>query len=111
MLISDAIVIASIIIGMIVPVVLTWRHANYWKIIVYTWFSLFLASIFIDFAVPIIASSIGEQKDYHPPNVPVCLAVAFTGWIYGLIMAGVVWLIRKLHDKRGNWGPKTDVKR
>lgn len=96
MLIFNTIVIASIIIGMVAPVVLTWRRSTYAKIILYTWLSLLVASLFIDFAIPMLASFIDEQKVYRSANVPVSLAIAFTGWIYGLINAGVVWLIRKV---------------
>jgi prepilin signal peptidase PulO-like enzyme (type II secretory pathway) len=85
--------------GVTVPFLITWQKSSYRKIVFITWISILGASAFIDFAIPKIADLVGESPLYHPPNVPITPVIAFTGWLYGIIMAGMIWSIRKLTHK------------
>jgi prepilin signal peptidase PulO-like enzyme (type II secretory pathway) len=98
MLISNGVVIGSMVAGIAVPFVITWRKSSYRKIVLTTWISILAASAFIDFAIPKIAELVGESPLYHPPNVPITPVIALTGWLYGLILAGVIRAIRKFTD-------------
>jgi hypothetical protein len=99
MLVSYKIVIGAMVAGIVIPFIATWRKGGYKRIIVVTWLSVLCSSIFIDFAVPRIANLLGEAKAYHPPSVPISILIAFTGWLYGFMMAGLIWLIRRLARK------------
>ena len=96
MVVSYIIILGVLLGAAVAPVIVAWKRARFMQIVVGTWIWVFLIALLIDLAGPILAKLLGEQGRYRPPEVPISLAMAFGGWVYGLAVAGVVALCRRL---------------
>ena len=94
MLISYLVIYLVMALSFMIPFVVAWRKKGFLNVVLVTWACVVMYSAFVDFIAPIIAEVIGEGGSYRTPDVPLTLEAFIGGWVYGVIVYGIVVAVR-----------------
>jgi hypothetical protein len=82
----------------VVLTLLIWRftkHLSYWRTVFETWIGLFIWAMFDCLVFPWVFLWLGYKDAFFIfPEVPGVFAVAVLGWVFGLELVAVIFLVR-----------------